>query len=57
MRLLADENLDLSGLPATTKAELLIHLLKEHRLELPGSFSVLSPGMVRIRKRDLPDAF
>lgn len=42
----------LAGLPGTTKAAILIHLLEEHRLEMPGSFTVVSPGMVRIRKRD-----
>ena len=44
----------LAGLPGTRKAAILIHLLEEHRLELPGSFTVVSPGMVRIRKRDQP---
>ena len=46
----------LAGLPGVGKAAILIHLLEEHRLELPGSFTVVSPGMVRIRKRDLPDS-
>jgi predicted nuclease of predicted toxin-antitoxin system len=45
----------LTGLPGATKAATLIQLLEEHRLELPGTFTVLSPGMVRIRKRDLPE--
>ena len=37
----------LAGLPGTTKAAILIHLLEKHRLELPGAFTVVSPGMVR----------
>jgi predicted nuclease of predicted toxin-antitoxin system len=43
----------LAGLPGTTKAATLIHLLEAHQLELPESFTVVSPGLVRIRKRDL----
>ena len=46
----------LAGLPGNRKAAILIRLLEEHRLELPGSFTVVSPGMVRIRKRALPDS-
>jgi len=44
----------LAGLPGSTKAAILIQLLGDHHLELPGSFSVVSPGMVRIRKRVQP---
>ena len=44
----------LAGLPGSRKAEILIHLLEEHFHELAGSFTVVSPGMVRIRKRDQP---
>ena len=45
----------LVGLPGATKSDVLIHLLETHRLELPGSFTVVTPGMLRIRKRDLPE--
>jgi hypothetical protein len=40
----------LAGLPASAKTGLLIGLIEAHRSELTGSFTVLSPGMVRIRK-------
>jgi len=46
----------LSGLPASKKAEILMSVLRAHEHELPGSFTVVSPGMVRIRKRDLRDS-
>jgi len=39
----------LAGLPAAAKGELLIASLAEHGDEFPGSFVVVSPGMVRIR--------
>lgn len=44
----------LAGLPGASKAALILHLLETHSHELPGSFIVVSPGMVRIRKRDTP---
>jgi predicted nuclease of predicted toxin-antitoxin system len=46
----------LAGLPGASKATALIHLLQAHGHELTGSFTVVSPGMVRIRKNRLPDA-
>ncbi|MES2660930.1 MAG: DUF5615 family PIN-like protein [Verrucomicrobiota bacterium] len=46
----------LAGLSGAAKSEILIDLLEAHRLELPGSFTVVTPGMVRIRKRDLPES-
>ena len=45
----------LAGLPGATKATALIHLFEEHGHELTGSFTVVSPGLLRIRKRSLPD--
>jgi predicted nuclease of predicted toxin-antitoxin system len=39
----------LAGLPVEAKADLLIATLAEHGGELPASFVVVSPGMVRIR--------
>lgn len=45
----------LAGLPAAVKAATLIQFLEEHPLEIPGSFTVLSPGMARIRKRVFPE--
>ena len=44
-----------SRLPGTAKAAILIHFFGAHFYELPGSFTVVSPGMVRIRKRDQPE--
>ncbi len=44
----------LAGLPAVTKAAMLIELLETHGPELAGSFTVLTPGAARIRKREIP---
>jgi predicted nuclease of predicted toxin-antitoxin system len=44
----------LAGLPGASKATLILNLLENHSHELPGSFTVVSPGMVRIRKRNTP---
>lgn len=46
----------LAGLPGASKAAALIHLLKAHCQEITGSFTVVSPGLVRIRKSNVPDA-
>jgi predicted nuclease of predicted toxin-antitoxin system len=40
----------LSGLSADLKAALVATALREHAAELPGSFAVIAPGGVRIRK-------
>jgi predicted nuclease of predicted toxin-antitoxin system len=40
----------LAGLPPLLKAEIVAKLLQDHATELPGAFSVISPGGVRIRK-------
>ena len=45
----------LAGLPTASKTAILINLLKMHRLELPGSFTVVSPGLVRIRSVPVPE--
>jgi len=42
----------LAGLPVAAKADLLIATFAEHEKELPGSFVVVTPGTVRIRRRD-----
>jgi len=42
--------LRLSGLSADLKAALVATALREHAAELPGSFAVITPGGVRIRK-------
>jgi predicted nuclease of predicted toxin-antitoxin system len=47
--------LRLAGLPAARKAEILTELLESHSIELPGSFTVVSPGLVRIRKPESMD--
>jgi len=46
----------LAGLPTASKTAILINLLEMHRLELPGSFTVVSPGLVRIRSVPVPGA-
>jgi len=44
----------LFGVPADLKADMLVQALKERSAEIPGSFTVVSPGLVRIRKtRDI----
>jgi len=40
----------LAGLPVAAKADLLIATLAEHEAELSGSFAVVSPSTVRIRR-------
>jgi predicted nuclease of predicted toxin-antitoxin system len=41
----------LAGLQKETKTELVADAMRTHSDELPGAFSVLSPGMIRIRNR------
>jgi predicted nuclease of predicted toxin-antitoxin system len=43
--------LRLAGLPPVTKAAMLIDMLDAHQAELPGSFAVVSPGLLRIRRQ------
>jgi len=41
----------LAGLPPQSKAELVAVAVRDHPDELPGAFSALSPGMIRIRNQ------
>lgn len=41
----------LAGLSLNSKAELVVAAVSDHQNELPGAFSVLSPGMIRIRQQ------
>jgi len=41
----------LAGLPTTAKADVTAEVFRDHASELPGAFSVVSPGAVRIRRR------
>lgn len=41
----------LAGLLATTKAQIVASVLRERGTEMVNAFSVISPGAVRIRKR------
>jgi predicted nuclease of predicted toxin-antitoxin system len=41
----------LAGLLPESKAELVAVAVRDHSDELPGAFSVLSPGMIRIRSQ------
>lgn len=43
--------LRLAGLSPGPKADIVSAVVREHENELTGSFSVVSPGMVRIRRR------
>ncbi len=40
----------LSGLPPSTKADIVSRAINQHLDELPGSFTVLTPIAIRIRK-------
>lgn len=40
----------LAGLPSFAKAETVAGVFRDHAPELPGAFSVITPGAVRIRK-------
>jgi predicted nuclease of predicted toxin-antitoxin system len=40
----------LLGLSASVKADVAAHLLRERGAEMAGAFTVVSPGMVRIRR-------
>lgn len=44
----------LAGLPAAAKAALLVQVVATHEPELLHSFTVVSPGSVRIRRPPLP---
>ena len=39
----------LSGLSAVTKAAIVSSVIRDHGAEIPQAFTVISPGMVRIR--------
>jgi predicted nuclease of predicted toxin-antitoxin system len=41
----------LAGLSLHSKAELVVAAVRDHENRLPGAFSVLSPGMIRIRQQ------
>lgn len=43
--------LRLAGLSPETKAEIVAGVLRDRAAELPQVFSVISPGMVRIRRK------
>ena len=40
----------LLGLPANLKADIVTETFRDRASELPGAFTVISPGMVRIRR-------
>jgi predicted nuclease of predicted toxin-antitoxin system len=42
--------LRLAGLSVAAKADIVAQVVRDHAPELPGSFSVISPGAVRIRR-------
>ena len=45
----------LAGLTVAAKAETVARVFQERVAELQGAFSVISPGLVRIRRRDVPE--
>jgi predicted nuclease of predicted toxin-antitoxin system len=44
----------LAGASPATKAETVAMVLQDHAAELPGAFTVISPGAVRIRRHTAP---
>ena len=46
--------LRLAGLPNATKADIVAEVFRDRAADLPGAFSVISPGMVRIRPTPSP---
>lgn len=42
--------LRLAGLAADEKSNCVVEVLRDREAELPGAFTVISPGMVRIRR-------
>ena len=53
MNLLADEGVDLrlAGLSPMTRAGIVTSVVQGRESELAGAFTVISPGVVRIRKK------
>ena len=41
----------LEGLKSKTKTEIVLQIVTDHQNELVGSFTVISPGSVKIRKK------
>ena len=41
----------LAGLSPRTKAELVSMAVRHHGHEMPGAFTVVSPGLIRVRRR------
>jgi hypothetical protein len=44
----------LEGLVAASKADIVSEAVKNHYAEMVGAFTVISPGLLRIRPRELP---
>ena len=42
--------LRLAGLPVAATMDIVAEALRDHAAELPGAFSVITPGLVRIRR-------
>ncbi len=45
----------LAGVSATDRAELVSRAVRDHQAELPGAFTVISPGGIRIRRPSTTD--
>lgn len=48
--------LRLSGLTAEAKTDTTAATLRDHEAELPGAFTVISPGIVRLRRGPAPSS-
>ena len=42
----------LTGMSATSKASLVLEAIKQHGSDMGGAFTVISPGLLRVRHRD-----
>jgi predicted nuclease of predicted toxin-antitoxin system len=42
----------LTGVPASSRANLVLEAIKLHGLDMGGAFTVISPGLLRVRHRE-----
>lgn len=42
----------LTGLPLASKATIVLEAIKQHGPEMEGAFTVIAPGLLRVRHRD-----
>lgn len=42
----------LTGVPTVSKANIVLEAIKQHGSDMPGAFTVISPGLLRLRHPD-----